>query len=157
MTTEQKVQEAMKLFKQFSRLQRYSSQAWWLKAEILHNLKKKGLFRYVYGGEDFTTFNSFCAEIDMPVSTVNYMVDMYETFVVRMGYDIKYLAENTVRYKLQYAKKIFREALAKNEIREDIILNAAPVSKGGLSFSDFRQYLEEKYKNGIREQEGQKS
>lgn len=82
--------------------------------EYLYKLKKDKLYRYVFGDTD-QSWNSFCAEIGIPVSTVDYRVLLYERYVIDCGFKIEELVGHSTK-KLSRALPVIKNKRDANRV-----------------------------------------
>ena len=117
-------QEAKQTYTQLKRLIEATEESTYRQGELLSKLKNNDEYKQVFGDD---TWQSFCGQVGLPVSTAQFKIALYEHYVEKLGIDTDRL------YKIS-ARKLHRAipfANTKEEAEE--ILNKAE----NLSISDF--------------------
>lgn len=88
-TTLNKTREARKIFNQIKELDNMSNLLYWERAKFLYELSKDNLYKNVFGEDGSGSWNSFCAQANLSVSSSKQKIKVYETFVIKLKLDPK--------------------------------------------------------------------
>lgn len=140
-TLGQKTTEAQKKYNELRRVIGGREVLFWREAELLYELKKTKLYKFVFGIDEHEpverSWNWFVKEIDIPLSTADYKVRVYEKWIVGLGYTIDNLLNIQTR-KLSIAIPYATD----REVAKEILIQAQI-----LPFNEFYKWIKEAYGN----------
>lgn len=125
----EKTELARKLYHEFKEIRDTRDKSIWLEARLLYYLDKYGLHNYLFGKA--LSKAAFSSEIDLPLSTFNFKVNLYEFYVVEHGFTFEDLQEANTK-KLHRALPFLKEA-NKEKVKEVVEL----AERERQSLSDF--------------------
>jgi len=146
MTTKSKTDKAHKLVGEYQNIDTTYKRLWWEKAGRIWQLKKDSLYKYALGYENEEsikkTWKSFCGQLDLHPNTSYQMINLIQTYIKDWGYTKDEMAPY-VRWKLEKAARDKYSTTKENA--EEILAQSKPVDKGGISRSDFIEWLENNF------------
>ena len=89
MTQLSKTKAAKKLYDEIKQMDNMSNLLYWERARLLKELTKDNLYKNVFGEDGSGSWNSFCSQANLSVSSTKQKVKVYELFVEKFKFDPK--------------------------------------------------------------------